>query len=262
MNNRSPLVTPNQGPLKGLMPGLSVLRDEVEAQYGSRPVRWGEARALIKLSESDHPNMLLYEFLGERLALALGLPVPLGEVAQLPDSSTAWVSALAGSSVRDAPPASITRQRAFKPQLVAKLLVFDAWIHNDDRTDENLIVEGSDGFWAIDHEGAFFGQQDPSPVLVEGLGKTPVYRHLDLQAMTVNADLIMAEANRVKLTGMDFASAYCKEARLRKIAEPRVIEHVYDLLKTRNSNLLEILDSDLVRCGHSGGAEWQPNIFS
>lgn len=206
--------------------------------------------------------MLLYEFLGERLALALGLPVPLGEVAQLPDSSTAWVSALAGKSVRDAPPASIARQRNFRPRLVAKLLVFDAWIHNDDRTDENLIVEGKDGFWAIDHEGAFFGQRAPSSDLVEGLGKASVYRHLDSEALTIDSKLLLEEANRVKLTGMSFASAYCNEANLRKIAETRVIEHVYDLLKIRNSNLLEILDSDLVRCGHSGGAEWQPDIFS
>ncbi|WP_172170948.1 HipA family kinase [Brevibacterium sp. CT2-23B] len=262
MSKSSPLVPGAQKPLNGLLPGLSILRDEVEAQYGSRPVRWGEARALIKLSEADHPNMLLYEFLGERLALALGLPVPLGEVAKLPDASTAWVSALAGKSTRDAPPVSVSRQRAFKPQLIAKLLVFDAWIHNDDRTEENLIAEDKGSFWAIDHEGAFFGQRPPSAELAERLARTPVYRHLDEGALTIDPKLILEEAECLKQNGMDLAFAYCTEARLRKIAEPDVIEHVYDLLERRHNNLLGILKNDLIRCGHSGGAEWQPSIFS
>lgn len=245
---------------RGLVPGLRILRDIVDSKFGSRLTVWGDTSALVKYFEPDHQAMLLNEFLGTRLALAVGVPVPLGEIATHPEGRLAWASALAGSSARDTPPISVKAQRAVKHELMARLLVFDSWINNDDRSDENLIPEGRWSYWAIDHEQAFFGSERPTRELAERLANAPVMRQLDKEAITVPPEFLDREVERIRFRGLEFARIYCDEARLRKISSPEAIECVYHLLTVRADNLGSILEPDFRRCGRQGGGGWRQPI--
>lgn len=246
---------------RSLLPGLTVLRDQVDSKYGSRPTRWGEAAALIKRAEPEHPSMIVNEFMAKRLAIALGVPVPLGEVAVFENGDLAWVSALAGRSSIDMPPASVAFQRRISKKLMARLLVFDSWINNSDRTDENLIPDSRGSYWAIDHEQAFFGDHPVRAESVQAIARAPVMRHLDETAITVTEDLLDAESKKVHLDGPAIAAVYREEAKLRNLASTEAIDRMYDLLKQRSGNIRTLLQADYARSGGRGDKAWgQPHI--
>jgi hypothetical protein len=142
------------------IPGASVIETNAPAAKGANEVLYGTARVLVK------PNhfataMVANEFICARLAIGLGLPVPMGDAATLNDQS-AWVSAeivLDGVALPDVDPDVIATAA---PSDVAGICVFDVWVANYDRSPDNVLYHPKIGLWAIDHEHALGG---PSPSL-------------------------------------------------------------------------------------------------
>lgn len=149
---------------KQIRPGLKILTKDGLAADGANDCWWGTARVLIKPNQIDHPWLVAIEYVCARLAATIGIPVPPGELGELPpDNDVAWVGAVIeyeGGQLAPADPQVIAVQA---PDLAAGIFVFDVWILNDDRPDHNLIYHDDLGLWAIDHEKALAGPQMGHP---------------------------------------------------------------------------------------------------
>lgn len=123
---------------------------------GTHETWWGRASVHVKVSDVTKRYMIANELIGARLAAALGLPTLPGEVALDPDNRTCWVTPRVTSPAGvSPPPASAAAICAEHPTVTAGMVVFDAWIHNIDRTADNVLYDPRLGLWLIDHENAF-----------------------------------------------------------------------------------------------------------
>lgn len=143
-------------------PGLSVY-ELISSELGSKDLQQGKANVFVKSDEgSDHP-LVLHEYLAARLAHSMGIPVPFGELATISDSSKAWATAIIGADGEVSAPPNPQDLSVAEPHIFAGIAVFDAWLLNIDRTDENLIWTPDVGLWAIDHEQCFNGADPRLP---------------------------------------------------------------------------------------------------
>src|SRR4051794_11509855 len=92
---RTRLAHRRRGPLdptRVRRPGIQVLTLDALGD-GSNETWWGTGRVFVKPSAPDHPYLATNEFIAARLATAVGLPVPMGDVGAYGDDRAAWVSA-------------------------------------------------------------------------------------------------------------------------------------------------------------------------
>lgn len=137
------------------VPGVTVIETNAPAAKGANEVLYGTARVLVKPNHFAS-SMVANEFICARLAIGLGLPVPMGDAASLNDQD-AWVSAeiaLDGVALPDADPEAAA---AAAPSDIAGICVFDVWVANYDRSPDNVLFHPKVGLWAIDHERALGG---------------------------------------------------------------------------------------------------------
>lgn len=141
-----------------LRPGIRVdefLPIEDPDDQGTYETWWGRAWVHVKVSDPVKQFMLANELIGARLASALGLPTLPGEIAQDPDGKDCWVTprvtSAAGTTPPPATPAVIAADHA---TVIAGMIAFDAWIHNIDRTEDNVLYDPRLGLWLIDHENS------------------------------------------------------------------------------------------------------------
>lgn len=142
-----------------LRPGIRVdefLPIDDPDDQGTYDTFWGRAWVHIKLHDPTKPLMLANELIGGRLAAALGLPTLPGETALNPDGVACWVTPRVTTPAGGTPPPpTATAINASHPTVVAGMVAFDAWIHNIDRTEDNVLFDPRLGLWLIDHENAF-----------------------------------------------------------------------------------------------------------
>ncbi len=137
------------------MPGMQVVERGGPGD-GTTDSWWGRAEVLVK-HNGDHPNVVVNEFVCNRLALLLGLPTSLGDIWIDEDGIRHWVCAAVRSNGTELPPASPDALLRVDPELRAGVVVFDIWVHNTDRSEENLLSDRKGNLWLIDHEKALFG---------------------------------------------------------------------------------------------------------
>lgn len=146
-----------------LRPGIRVdefLPVEDPDDQGTYETWWGRAWVHVKVSDPTKPYMLANELIGTRLAAALGLPTLPGEIAQDPRGHDCWVSPRVMTPTGASPPPPLPGPIiADHPLTVAGMIAFDAWIHNVDRTEDNVIYDPRLGLWLIDHENSL-GEPD------------------------------------------------------------------------------------------------------
>lgn len=144
-------MTPRLKPGVRIEEYLPITDPDDEGTYNSS---WGKAWIHAKMDDPAKPYMLANEFIGMRLAASFGLPTLPGEIAIGPEMRS-WVtpriSATGGVSP---PPATAQTIADANPTVVAGMVVFDAWIHNMDRTADNVLFEAALGLWLIDHENS------------------------------------------------------------------------------------------------------------
>ena len=78
------------------------------------------------------------EYVCNRLALALGLPVPPGAFIRTVDRSVAFVSLRFGSLTESIPPVIPADLARDQPLVAGGIIAFDCWIRNSDRHTGNL----------------------------------------------------------------------------------------------------------------------------
>jgi hypothetical protein len=140
---------------------------------------------LVKPNTPDHPFMAANEFVAARLATALGLPVPFGEIAhvRLPstpegDETLAWVSAQVGLGKSTLPPPDMKAVLSAREETLSGVVVFDVWVNNIDRTEDNVIYHPRIGLWIIDHDQAFSAQDGPMEQVLAGSRQNVTNFHL------------------------------------------------------------------------------------
>jgi hypothetical protein len=159
-------------------PGFKVLTQDALATDDPDDSYWGTGRVFVKPQHRDKPMRVGYEFLAARLAAAIGLPVPAGEISEDIGARKAWVSAVIDYQGQEfapeRPEQAVTRQ----PDIAAGIFVFDVWVLNADRNEENLISHEKLGMWIIDHELAFGAVQLESPELLPLLSDRELRFHV------------------------------------------------------------------------------------
>ncbi|MFZ2241061.1 MAG: hypothetical protein WAV90_16230 [Gordonia amarae] len=113
---------------------------------------WGRSWMHVTKHDSDEPYLIANELICSRLAAALGLPVLPGEVARDQDGTTYWaipgVRSDGGISV---PPSTAEDIAVAQPQIVAGMIVFDAWVNNTHRFADSVLYDERLGIWLVDH---------------------------------------------------------------------------------------------------------------
>lgn len=145
-----------------LVPGIRVV--EYEPDNDGEGGGWGLGRIFVKPNRPDMPWLVANEFLGSRLATAIGLPTPPGDLGQDPNHPLLWVTTVIEAEDMPFAPADTDALVEREPDLAAGIFVFDVWILNIDRNDENLITHPRKlGVWVIDHEQAFAADKTGEP---------------------------------------------------------------------------------------------------
>jgi hypothetical protein len=114
----------------------------------------------VKAERAAGLRLVVHEYLAARLANSVGIPVPFGEVAGIHANREAWVSAIAGRDGKLYPPPRMEDVVENERHILAGIAVFDVWIFNPDRAEQNLIWSEDIGVWAIDHDMAFCGNNE------------------------------------------------------------------------------------------------------
>lgn len=125
--------------VRAIKPGLRVTEISARPEFGTKDIWIGSSKSYVKIQDGDAPRLVAHEFMAARLANGLGIPVPFGEVAHLDDHRIAWAVAHIGSSGEAFAPPDMSVLYSRTPHVLTGISVFDTWIHNVDRTDENLI---------------------------------------------------------------------------------------------------------------------------
>lgn len=196
---------------RAFRPGLQISTTEARPIYGSQDIWLGTAKAYIKFPDDPPSRLLVHEFLAARLANALGVPVPFGEIAVGPNGLQAWATAHIGFEGQDYAPPSISEVLASEGEMLAGIGVFDTWIYNPDRTDENIIWHPSVGLWAIDHESSFCGHVDDGQQVLRNMKKSvPTLRIFEHVAPSV--EQVLPWLTRIGQHGKDIARRCTDEA--------------------------------------------------
>ncbi|MBD0024114.1 hypothetical protein GII33_08310 [Gordonia pseudamarae] len=113
---------------------------------------WGRAWMHVTKHNPDEPYRIANELICGRLAAALGLPVLPGEVARDRNGTIYWaVPGVRSDGGTSAPPSSTHDIAIAQPQVVAGMIVFDAWVNNTGRHAESVLYDERLGIWLVDH---------------------------------------------------------------------------------------------------------------
>ncbi|WP_327145232.1 hypothetical protein [Nocardia sp. NBC_01327] len=124
---------------------------------GTHDSWWGVAKMHVKAQNHDLPYLIANELICCRLAAALGLPVLPGEVAKHPDGRQCWVTPQISQAGMTVPPTRESEILGQYASTVAGAFVFDCWVLNEDRHEENFLFHPVLGMWLIDHDNALAG---------------------------------------------------------------------------------------------------------
>ncbi|MGY2036598.1 hypothetical protein ACW9HF_15050 [Nocardia gipuzkoensis] len=165
-------------------PGIEIHSlDAITDEYGgSNDSWWGMANLHVKAQDGDAPYLVANELICCRLAAALGLPVLPGEVAYLPDGRKCWATPQLRHGGAGLPPTRQTEILSVYGSTVAGALVFDCWVQNDDRHEDNFLFHPRLGMWLIDHEHSLAGRSGEhfgattnlTPLRYHGFGAAPL----------------------------------------------------------------------------------------
>lgn len=230
--------------VRRVKPGLRVTEISARPEFGTKDIWIGSSKSYVKIQDGDAPQLVAHEFMAGRLANGIGIPVPFGEVAHLDDARVAWAVAHIGSDGEAfAPPdMSVLLQRS--PHILAGISVFDTWIHNIDRTDENLIWHDSVGLWAIDHEQAFCGSSaDPTRVLRGSHTSTTPLHAMD--GLSVSSLEVLPWLISVRNHGKSLAFRVCEEAWTRGLITRAESEAYLRFLSVRAATIGALVTTSL-----------------
>src|SRR5260221_9910986 len=115
---------------------------------------------IAKTSLPGLPHVVINEFIANQLAKAILLKTPDGFIIDK-DSKPHYVSMNFNLAGHDLPPADPFAIVTAKPELSLGIVLFDAWILNNDRHPSNIAFDTSTNVVQIfDHSHSLFGSGD------------------------------------------------------------------------------------------------------
>lgn len=105
----------------------------------------------------ERPYGVANDYIASTLGLMLGLPIAPVSLISLDGDIAASVSLGFGERGVAPPPADLEQLGQKYPEDVAGIVVFDQWVVNTDRHDENLASLAKHGMVAFDHDAALIG---------------------------------------------------------------------------------------------------------
>ena len=124
-------------------------------------VHQAQIGAYVRTNTDERPHAVVNDFIASQLALQIGLPVPPTALVRL-GSQVGCVSLGFGEAGVRPPPVDAADFVAQYPEEAWGTLVFDHWVLNSDRHDENLAMLGTFGPAIFDHDAALIGFKPPA----------------------------------------------------------------------------------------------------
>lgn len=166
---------------------------------------YGYAKVFFKRNSNDSPYRLASEYVAAQLGRIVGLPIPPCGVTYYGDESEPLFSSFDFNQQRARLPPIIPELFVKKlPFLAAGILVFDIFIGNEDRHEENLVVDRVNSpkeVHVFDHDqslltGLFLSGTEKLHALTNNLGVTGAkpfssYRHVFIDHVSNEDDLLM-----------------------------------------------------------------------
>jgi hypothetical protein len=227
---------------------------------GVTEARWGQAEVLVKTNRI-HPNVVVNEYIANRLAVILGVPVPLGDLSFDGDNEPQWVVAAVRDRGIDLPPPSAAILRRVPEPTRAKMVCFDALIQNDDRTDENILVGSSGEAWLIDHDQSLFtDRRDRAPFLNARRDQRWLDSGRLWRLAPPSTDHVLAAATRMASMNIEAVEEILGHLRNHSLIEKIEQDAVIDFIHHRRDNIHRLVDrmaveEGAVRYGDASGAE-------
>ncbi|WP_204019130.1 HipA domain-containing protein [Sphaerimonospora thailandensis] len=144
-----------------MLPGYFVLETLGAPLDGATgDVRHVRLQAACRLNTPDRPYAVANEYIAARVAAAVGLPVPPGQIVRLSTRELGYVCLLFGPEGSTLPPVIPAELAEQDPQLCMGIVMFDCWIRNGiDRHDGNLGYLPESGGVIFDHDLALLGSR-------------------------------------------------------------------------------------------------------
>lgn len=116
--------------------------------------------AVIKVNSPQRPYTVANEYVAARLAYAIGLPVPPGELVKLRDGKPGFICLMFRPNGSTLPPVIPDELAEHDPNFCTGVILFDMWVRNSiDRHDANLGYDDLAGGVIFDHDIALLGDR-------------------------------------------------------------------------------------------------------
>ncbi|GAA2185037.1 hypothetical protein GCM10009785_35200 [Brooklawnia cerclae] len=121
--------------------------------------------AYAREKSEERPYGVVNDFIASRLGLAIGAPVPPGELVAIGYGATyGYVSVGFGENGQNPPPADLDALVGDRLWEATGIVALDHWVFNGDRHDDNLGYLPTLGVAAFDHDCALIGPKPPDPL--------------------------------------------------------------------------------------------------
>lgn len=129
-----------------------------DVDAGDSAPRYCTLGGVAKMNTPERPFLVVNEYVCAELGRLMGLPAVPGVVVSGRGGETGFVSLRFGPKDERPPPALIGEFVSREPMLAAGVVVFDCWIANQDRHDENMAyTKRSRSLHLYDHDRALLG---------------------------------------------------------------------------------------------------------
>jgi hypothetical protein len=131
------------------------------AAGGGGAVSGVQLHGYIRQNSDDRPFGVVNDFVASTLGAMIGLPVPPITLVELSGGEVGSVTLGFGERGVQPPPADLAALADEYPEDAAGTIVFDQWVCNQDRHDENIAYLAKRGVSIFDHDAAIIGHKPP-----------------------------------------------------------------------------------------------------
>lgn len=228
---------------------------------GATGAVWGTADVLVKPSDL-HPNVVANEYVANRLALVLGVPVPMGDVWTDELGVKYWVTAAIRQRGFELPPPTSADLAQVPEDMRSLMLIFDAWINNVDRHEENILCDRRGRAWLIDHDQALYGdiRSDRTRGLLSTMDR-PLTGHIfATPGVRPGAGAIDAAIWRLRTVEMRNVKAQLKRAQDARLINHQEVHGLWRFLSDRRGNIQTLLPRGIGVSNNNGARQTVANF--
>lgn len=110
----------------------------------------------VRRSTHERPWAVVNDYIATTMALAAGVPVPPNALVEF-RQTTGHLALAYGEGGMTPPPVDLSQAVPDDPWAATGIMVFDQWLLNEDRHEDNVVKLPGRPLVAIDHDGALLG---------------------------------------------------------------------------------------------------------